>query len=51
VKDRGLPADAGLIDGCAGVDVRATIQEQSDRREVAVLRCDMQERSSVKLPA
>lgn len=31
MKDCSLPADAGLIDCCAGIDVRATVEEQGDR--------------------
>ena len=43
-----LPADAGLIDRCAGIDVRTVVEEKSDRCEVAVFRGHMQERSSLK---
>ncbi len=48
MEDCGLPADAGLIDCRAGIDVRATVKKQRDRCEVAVFRSHMQERSSLK---
>jgi hypothetical protein len=48
MEDCSLPADAGLIDCRAGIDVRGTVEEQRDRREVAVLRSHVQERSSRK---
>src|ERR1700730_14152695 len=43
-----LPADAGLIDCCAGIDVGPTVEEQSGRCNVAVFRSHMQERSSLQ---
>ena len=43
-----LPADAGVIDCRAGIDVRATVEEQSGRCKVAVFRSHMQQRSSLK---
>ena len=51
MEDRRLPADAGFIDGCAGIDVRPAVEEQGGRRGVAVFRGDMQERSSAKQEA
>src|SRR5262245_51456478 len=48
MEDCRLPADAGLIDCCASIDVGATIEKQSGRRYVAVFRGHMQERSSLK---
>ena len=48
MEDCSVPADAGLIDCCAGIDVRPTVEEQSDRSEVAVFRGHMQECSSLK---
>ena len=46
MKDCRLPADAGLIDCCAGIDVGPTVEEQSDGCNVAVFRSHMQKRSS-----
>src|SRR5258707_13796580 len=46
MEECGVPADAGLIERCAGIDVRSTLEEQSGRFDVAVLRGDMQKRSS-----
>lgn len=43
-----MTADTRLIDCCAGIDVRATIEEQSGRRHGAVFRGDMYERSSLE---
>jgi hypothetical protein len=43
-----VTADAGLIDCCAGIDVRPTIEEQSGRCGGAIFRGHMQERSSLK---
>ena len=51
MEDCSVPADAGLIDCCAGIDVGPTVEEQSDRCEVAVFRGHMQERSSLKREA
>ena len=51
MEDCCLPADAGLIDGCAGIDVGATVEQQSGRCEVAVFRGHMQQRSSLKQEA
>src|SRR5260370_14198684 len=48
MEDCCLPADAVLIDCCAGIDVGPTVEEQSDRCEVAVFRGRMQERSPPK---
>ena len=48
MEDCRLPADAGLIDCCAGIDVRPTVEKQRDRCEVAVFRGHMQQRSSLK---
>ena len=43
-----VTADAGLINCCAGIDIRATVKKQRDRGEVAVFCAHMQERSSLK---
>ena len=43
-----MAADAGLIDCCAGIDVRPTVEEQGGPFGVAVFRCHMQERCSLK---
>ena len=48
VEDCRLPTDTGLIDYCAGIDVRATVEQQRDRCGAAVFRSHMQERSSLK---
>src|ERR1700681_1163415 len=48
MEDCRVPADAGLIDGCAGIDVRPTVEEQCDRCAVGVFRGHVQERSSLK---
>jgi hypothetical protein len=41
MEDGRVPADPGLIDGCAGIDVRPTVEEQPDRCGVAVFRGHM----------
>jgi len=41
VEDGRVPTDAGLVDGCAGIDVRPTVEEQPDGCEVAVFRGHM----------
>src|SRR5206468_1557268 len=51
MEDGSLPADAGLIDCCAGIDVRATVKKQRDCCGVAVFRSHMQQRSSLKQEA
>src|SRR5437016_5951207 len=48
MEDRRLPADAALIEGCAGVDVGPAVEQQRDCRSIAVFRGHMQERSSSK---
>jgi hypothetical protein len=48
MEDCRLPADARLIDCCAGIHVGPTVEEQSDRCKVAVFRSHMQKRSSLK---
>src|SRR5690242_5145921 len=48
MDDWSLPADAGLIECCTGIDVSATVEEQSGCRNVAVFRRDMQKRCALK---
>src|SRR5260221_158919 len=48
MEDGRLPADAGLIDGCTGIDVGATVKKQRDRCGVAVFCSHVQELSPVK---
>jgi hypothetical protein len=48
MEDCGLPADAGLIDRCAGIDVCPTVEKQRGRCGVAVFRSHVQERSTLK---
>src|SRR5260370_31682893 len=48
MEDCSVATDAGIIDRCAGIDVRPTIEEERGCREVAVFRGHMQERSSLK---
>ena len=48
MEDCRLPADAGLIDRCAAIDVCSTVEKQSGCCRVAVFRGHMQERSSLK---
>src|SRR5688572_32205983 len=47
MKDGRLPADAGLVDCCAGIHVGPAVEQQSCGTEVAVLRGHMQERASL----
>src|SRR5579863_7294041 len=46
MEDCRLPADAGLIDRCAGIDVGPTVKEQSDGCNIAVFRSHVQKRSA-----
>lgn len=48
MKDGGLSADAGFVDGCPGIDVSATVEQKSGCGQVAKFRGDMQERGSLK---
>src|SRR5687768_1886026 len=51
MEECSLPADASLVDGCTGIDVRSAVEEQGDRGEVAVFRGHMQERPASKSEA
>jgi hypothetical protein len=41
-----LPANAGLIECCVGIDVGSTVEEQADGSNIAVFRSHMQKGSS-----
>src|SRR5258707_12691242 len=51
MEDCRLPADAGIINCRARVDVGSTIQEQSESCDAAVFRGHMQKSSSLKREA
>src|SRR5580704_15885678 len=46
MEDGSVATDTGFPDGCAGIDVGPTVEEQSDGGEVSEFRGHMQERSS-----